>query len=315
MADNDSKKYIAYRFHGNNLINHSWDEYKSHILKLFGQKIKNSHNYKYLYETVCVALKHIGKDITKQNMNSIFASGNRYFKNCKETKKWLSNTNKSLNSRFLKSIFNFLKFNDLNGYIKFHKIYFNNNFRSSPEDFFKKAPNIWADFNNYCRLNNEFKYLLHHKILISLQKEWLETFKLFEFIGKNSSSQGEKNGPDFIFIDEYGKKIGLEVVTYGKLVFSYHSDVKNVNNYIDTAFNKSKERGDIHNSFEEFINTIDKLIDNKLNKKFKETDRLYLLVIIESYFIPAGYIEFYRYIVNKNKKFKERFKKIIVSYC
>ena len=310
-----TKKYIAYRFHKDNLINCSFDEYRNHVFKIFNQKIESIKNREYLYENVCVALKHINKDITKQNIISIFASGNGYFKNCKETKKFLVNTNKSLNSPFLKSIFNFLKFTDLNGYIKFLKMFYNNKFHCSPEEFHKKSTSIWSDFNNYCKLDNEFELLLNPKLLISLQKEWLETYSLFEFIGKNSPSQGEKNGPDIIFIDGYGKKIGLEIVRYGKSTFSCSPNIKNVDNYMDIAFKKSKERGDIHNSFEEFIKTIDKLITCKLNKKYKETNRLYLLVVIESYFVPAGYIEFYRYIVNKNKKFKERFNKIIVDYC
>ena len=310
-----SKKYIAYRFHKNNLINCSWNEYKNHVFKIFNQKMESIKNWEYLYKNVCIALKHINKDITKQNINSIFASVNGYFKNCKETKKFLVNSNKSLNSPYLKSIFNFLNFNDLSGYIKWLKMFYNNNFHCSPEEFYKKSPNIWADVNNYYMLGNEFELLLDHKILISLQKEWLETYSFFKFIGKNSSSQGEKNGPDIIFIDGYGKKIGLEIVSYGKSYFSCSSNIKDVDNYMNVAFKKSKERGDIHNSFEEFINTIDKLITGKMNKKYKETNRLYLLVVIESYFVPATYIEFYRYIVNKNKKFKERFNKIIIAYC
>ena len=308
-------RYKSYQINSQNIKDLNQCEYLKDAFKLLNWNKELYHNTEYRNELFSTALKIMNKPATTENFNGLCVSIINTCKNIKNVKKFLLNIDENC-SPYLKSIFEYLGYKDIKGWISLVKEFLikweKNGHLLRYEDNCKLLQK-WDDYSQYQKINNEFSYLLYWPYVKCLPKEWLETFKLKEFVGKTTTRQGKYNGPDFIFYDKNRKEVGIEVTTYGKLDFAIPTkNITNINKYLDKALSESQKYGDINNNFIEFLETINRIIQNKIKKNYKLVDRIYLLIIIESYFAPPYAKELTRIIVNKNKEYRKKFAKIII---
>lgn len=311
----DKLRYKSYKINSKNINNLNQSEYLNDAFKILDRNKRLINNNEYRNKLFLNALKIMDKPITTENFNGICSSMIEWCKNIKSVKKFLLKINEN-DSPFIKSIFEYLGFKDIKGYISLIKEYLIKWEKNGDLYKYEDDCNLlwkWSDYSQYLKINNEFSLLLWWPYVKCLPKEWLESFKLKEFIGKTTTKQGKYNGPDLIFYDKNFKEVGIEVTTYGQLDFVCSSkSVTNINKYFDKALQESQKYGDINNNFTEFLETINKIIQNKIDKNYKRVDRIYLLIIIKSYFAPPYAKELTRIIVNKNKEYRKKFAKIII---
>lgn len=254
--------------------------------------------------------------------------------NINKTIKYLSNSKKSFESIYINSIFKNFNFHDVNGYLRYYRscIKINKEYLELLEnnklDIVNKqlptfnilhnkifnAQKLWHDEISKNYFNSEKVILIDPGFITFLPCEWVKTFKLEKFIGKNTNNQGKYNGPDFLFIDKNDKEVGIEITE--NAFDNFNIDIRKIKNhdkFITSCFKKSAKFGDFFTSnFIEFVKSIKKIIHSKLDKQYIKTDRLYLVIALKSTQVINPFKQLCNIIINNNAKFRKKFNKIII---
>jgi len=327
-----------YKFRLSTLDKESID-YQKHV------NFNNKLNFNHLKSTkwleiqyqLCIKLSNdiSNNPIKLKSIQSIISYIDSWNKSIIETKKYLSNTKKSLKSVFLNSVFNYFNFTDLNGYLSYYRksIQINQDYIQTIEnnnlliinkyypsfsvinDKMYNAQRMWHDDISKGFFNTEKVILLDPGFITFLPLEWIQTFKITNFIGKNTKDQGSKNGPDSIFVDADGKTVGIEIFTNAH--DNLHIDIRNVkrdqDKLIKSFFKTSTKYGNFFTqNFVEFTTLIKNVIQSKLEKHYVKTDRLYLVIALMSTQVINPFRQLCTIVVNNNHIFRKKFNKIVI---
>ena len=135
----------------------------------------------------------------------------------------------------------------------------------------------------------------------------------------NSKSQGNNNGPDFIFNDNLtNDKIGIEITSNGRNEYSVDIRKKDKKEEIlNDIYKKNTRFGDpnFEINLKTFLNIVKKIIDEKCikAKNYVKCKKLYLVVVFESNRILPYFRECAEMIINNNKDFNKTFTYIFIK--
>ncbi|MBQ6280394.1 MAG: hypothetical protein IJK72_02975 [Mycoplasma sp.] len=297
--------------------------------------LKNKKWLYYQYQ-LCIQLANAleNNPIKQKTIKSIIDYLKSLNENINQTIKYLSNSKKSIESIYINSIFKNSNFNDVDGYLRYYRLCIKNNkeylelLENNNINIINKelpsfnivnnkmfdAQKLWHDKIDKNYFNSEKVILIDPGFITFLPYEWVKTFKLEKFIGKNTNNQGKDNGPDFLFIDKDNKKVGIEISENAFDNFNVDiRKVKNQDKFIASCFEKSTKFGDFFtSSFIMFVKSIKKIIHSKLNKQYIKTDRLYLVIALKSTQVLNPFRQLCNIVVNNNAKFRKKFNKIII---
>ncbi len=157
-------------------------------------------------------------------------------------------------------------------------------------------------FNNESdKYNPEFYWWNNHHALIGVPKMWLNDFRLLEYNGQNTKSQGKINGPDFIFKDtKTNKKVGFEITSFSWNVMIGVRELKQIKKIASKKVFRFRSLDDVVLNFKE-------IIDKKNRKHYVTCDELYLGIVVTDTIMDW---EYYVLEIILNKYIKENKMKI-----
>ncbi len=131
-------------------------------------------------------------------------------------------------------------------------------------------------------VNPEVRWFKDVHFLYGVPIKWLREFEIVSCALKGSSSQGKHNGPDYIFKDKSNKTIGFEITSYK---WNIHNSFKKMESAKKFAKNKIFN---IH-SFDEQIDELKQILKKKSEKKYSQTDELFLGIVVNNTLVDYEY--------------------------
>lgn len=266
---------------------------------------------------------------TYQSFLKYWSSLSDEFKN---TKKYLT-SDEMKKSIFINSIFNYFKYDDIDGYYNLTKSWINYNRDKNLKGVNIKRFNDHKNLLKFCSYwkhgdmfklenldkNNESYFLLHPMHAMHLPLEWFKTFKIKEFIGKGTKKQGKCVGPDIICTNTLNSdEIGIEITTTGRC--EYSKNIKKTDKkekILCDIYKQMTKFGDpnFEKNFFNFLNIVKDIISEKCKKsnRYKKCKELYLILVFESNRIFPYFREASEMIINNNKNFGSIFTHIFIK--
>lgn len=119
--------------------------------------------------------------------------------------------------------------------------------------------------------------------LLGIPIYWLKNFVLYKTFTKGSIEQGKYDGPDYIFKNTKNNKlIGFEIVSYKWNFLNSFREIAQVKKFAKNKIFHSK-------SFNDQIEEMKKIVNNKSNKKYFECDEIYLGIVVNNTLIDYEY--------------------------
>ena len=140
--------------------------------------------------------------------------------------------------------------------------------------------------------------------------EWLCTLKLVKVNTKNTKTQGENNGPDYVFTNDNNEMIGVEIAYLIKTRITYPCDyIRDIDKFKKDIFDEIS----IKNT-KEIFKKAKQIIEKHNNSvlKYEECDKYYLLLLTDGQFENSICALLEYYCNDSNKINSDRFEHIYV---